>query len=435
MGVLSDPSYTVPEVPDADHGVAWLRSHVVRFSNGPMHQRRRAQVHELLEPIDPEQLRRTPGRPLVILARALGMPSAREADIDAVAASYQPHLPITDEADQAVGRLIAAAGGVWDEVSANRVALLVQASAGMEPLLRGDDPPIPATRRIGPDGRTVEIDLSATPFGTGAHACPGREHALALAGFERLHYGDTPLVLPNAWDFTSAAALADVGFRAVGTTSLGVASISGRTDADGVALEQTLAAVRLISRVPVHVTVDAESGFGLDPEDLAHRLIEVGAAGVNLEDGRGDRLADPGEQADYLRRFKAAAPSLFLNARTDTHWLDIGADQTLDRVRRYVDAGADGVFVPGLTDDHGIEQVVAAAGVPVNLLAQRPVRELADLGVRRISTGSLLFRVAVGATVAAAEAIRAGAAPPTAPTYGAVDGFARRWPDRQRGVR
>lgn len=432
--MLTDPSYPVPEVPAADHGVAWLRSQVVRFSNGAVHQRRRALVQRLLEPVDPEQLRRTPGRPLVVLARALGMPSARDADIHAVAAAYQPHLPITGEADRAVGRLIAAAGGVWDERSANRVALLVQASAGIEPLLRGDDPPIPATRRIGPDGATVEIDLSATPFGAGAHACPGREHALALAGFERMHYGDTPLVLPNAWDFSSAAALADVGFRAVGTTSLGVASINGLADADGVALEQTLAAVRLMSRVPVHVTVDAESGFGLAPEDLAHRLIEVGAVGINLEDGRGDRLADPGEQVEYLHRFKSAAPNLFLNARTDTHWLDIDADQTLDRIRRYVDAGADGVFVPGLTDDHGIEQVVAAAGVPVNLLAQRPVPELANLGVRRISTGSLLFRVAVGATVRAAEGIRAGAAPPSAPGYGAVDDLARRWPDRQHDV-
>jgi 2-methylisocitrate lyase-like PEP mutase family enzyme len=75
----------------------------------------------------------------------------------------------------------------------------------------------------------VDVDLAGRPFGEGRHACPGRTHALALAGgrFHRMHYGEQPLVLPNAWDFATAAALVDAGFPAIGTTSLGIAAAQG----------------------------------------------------------------------------------------------------------------------------------------------------------------------------------------------------------------
>jgi 2-methylisocitrate lyase-like PEP mutase family enzyme len=240
----------------------------------------------------------------------------------------------------------------------------------------------------------------------------------AAAAFRALHHDGRPLLLPNAWDFASAAALARAGFTAIGTTSLGVAAAAGVPDAAGRTRAETLAVTRRLVRLPVLVTVDIEAGFSERPDEvaaLAEALASVGAVGVNLEDSRpGAGLAPPDRQCDLIRAVKQRAPHLFLNARTDTHWLaghPPSLSDTLWRVERYVAAGADGVFVPGLTDPAGIAAVVAAVDLPVNVLyapGSHTVDELAALGVRRVSTGSLLFRAAIHAAVSAAERVRDG---------------------------
>ncbi|WP_219417755.1 isocitrate lyase/PEP mutase family protein [Pseudonocardia nigra] len=248
--------------------------------------------------------------------------------------------------------------------------------------------------------------------------------------FRDLHHGDRPLLLPNAWDVASAVALVDAGFAAVGTTSLGVAAAHGVPDAAGLARAETAALARKLVRLPVPVTVDVEAGFSADAGevgDLAAELASFGVAGINLEDGRsGGVLADARDQVRLLRVVKERAPALFVNARTDTHWFDPAAplDSALARCRAYADAGADGVFVPGLAAPDQVRALVAGVDVPVNLLhlpGRTTVAELAALGVRRISTGSLLFRVALGAAVAAARAVRDGVPLPSdIPTYADV---------------
>lgn len=250
--------------------------------------------------------------------------------------------------------------------------------------------------------------------------------------FRELHQAGPPLLLPNAWDYTSAAALVDAGFVAIGTTSLGVTAANGLPDGRGLGREETVALARRLAGLPCLLSVDIEAGFGADPAgvaELAATLADLGVVGVNLEDGRPDgTLAEPEEQAEYIAAVKARTPELFVNARTDTHWApDLNADtkaSTLTRAKRYVDAGADGVFVPGLAEDEAIAEVVNAVAVPVNILFQPPwhrVERLADLGVRRISTGSLLFRTAVWATVRAAQAIRAGEPfPADPPSYAEI---------------
>ncbi|MBW4716376.1 isocitrate lyase/phosphoenolpyruvate mutase family protein [Saccharothrix sp. SC076] len=242
---------------------------------------------------------------------------------------------------------------------------------------------------------------------------------MTAGAFHRLHDGPAPLVLPNAWDHASAAALVDAGFAAIGTTSLGVAAAAGLPDAAGVARAETVALARRLVRLPVAVTVDVEAGFG-DVRGVAAELADLGVVGVNIEDGRGAALADPVEQAALVRACKDAAPHLFVNARVDTHWLGVDRGSTVERALRYVDAGADGVFVPGLVDEGEIAAVVAAVPVPLNVLAQRDVRTLAELGVRRVSTGSLLFRAALGATVATARAVRDGEPVGEVPSYADV---------------
>jgi 2-methylisocitrate lyase-like PEP mutase family enzyme len=419
MDVLSDSSYVVPPVPEASAGVAWLRASVARFSEGADHVRRRELVARVLDGVDPGSLRRA-GEPVAVLAEAMGLPRSVASDVAVVASCYQPHVAVTAEADAAVGRLVAACGGAWDEETANRIGVLVQASGATRALIAGVEPPVPVTRRVGPDGSVVEVDLRDAWFGAGRHACPGQAHALALVegsrAFHRLH--DDLLVLPNAWDFASAAAFVRAGFTAVGTTSLGVAVAHGLPDAAGVARAETVALARLLVRLPVPVTVDVEAGFGGDVRSLAAELWELGVAGVNVEDGRGAGLADPFEQAGIVRAFKEAAPGLFVNARVDTHWLDVDRGSALTRARTYVDAGADGVFIPGLDREAEIAAAVAALDVPLNTLPSLPVSTLRDLGVRRVSTGSLPFRAALSAAVRTAEAVRSGHPTPTdLPTY------------------
>jgi hypothetical protein len=188
----------VPPVPDGDSGIAWLRSAVSRFANGAPHARRREQVVALLSTVDPASLRsRRDAEPVEVLAKAIGMPDVQAGDVATIARSYHPHTAVTAEADDAVERLRAA---MPDVDAATRICVLVQAydatarliaaatpavRAGASPeqaieqVLR-DDQPVRTTRRL-LDGDVVEVDLAGLPFGAGPRACPGRDHAVALA--------------------------------------------------------------------------------------------------------------------------------------------------------------------------------------------------------------------------------------------------------------
>jgi 2-methylisocitrate lyase-like PEP mutase family enzyme len=234
-----------------------------------------------------------------------------------------------------------------------------------------------------------------------------------MTTFADLHRPGAPLVLPNAWDFISGAALLDAGFPAIGTTSLGVAAANGRPDAEGQTRAETVALVRQLATLPCLLTVDLEAGFG-DPAGVAGEVAALGAVGINLE----DRLGPIDEHVAAIAAVKRVAPGLFVNARTDTHWQQSTPDlsDTLRRLAAYREAGADGVFVPGLAAPDEIRAVVTAIDAPLNVLALaggQTVAELAALGVARISTGSLLFRAAIGAAVAAARSVAGNGAGPT----------------------
>ncbi|MET9681565.1 isocitrate lyase/PEP mutase family protein [Streptomyces coeruleorubidus] len=243
----------------------------------------------------------------------------------------------------------------------------------------------------------------------------------AASAFAELHHADEPLLLPNAWDCASARALAGQGFRAVATTSLGVAATAGLPDGEAATREETLRLAFALGSEPWLLSVDAEGGFSEDPDEVAEfarELYAVGVVGINLEDGLGP--AD--RHAAKIVAVKEAVPGLFVNARTDTHWLGDGdAADTMARLDAYQEAGADGVFVPGLTDLRQITTLVRHVDAPLNVLYSPDgpsAPDLADAGVRRISLGSLLYRRALGAALEAAAEIRAGRTPagPT-PSY------------------
>ncbi|KOV69323.1 isocitrate lyase/PEP mutase family protein [Streptomyces sp. MMG1121] len=243
------------------------------------------------------------------------------------------------------------------------------------------------------------------------------------------HRPGEPLLLPNAWDHASAAALAARGFAAIGTTSLAVAAAAGLPDGQGVTREQTLHLALTLGSEPYLLSVDAEDGFSDDPDEvaaLACRLWAVGVVGINLEDG----LGPAGRHAAKIAAVKAAVPGLFVNARTDTHWLGDGDESdTMRRSDLYRQAGADGVFVPGLSDPGRIGALVRQLDAPLNILYSPTgpaLSHLADLGVRRISLGSLLYRRALGAALDAVADIAAGRVPGgTTPSYAEVCASAR----------
>jgi len=279
-----------------------------------------------------------------------------------------------------------------------------------------------------------------------------------ITAFAALHHADAPLLLPNAWDHGSAATLAAQGFTAIGTTSLGVAAAAGLPDGCAATRDATLALALALGNGPFLLSVDAEGGFSDDPDDVAgtaRELAAVGAAGINLEDGRADGSLAPAElHAAKIAAVKAEVPGLFVNARTDTHWnarahtgsstpgdtrRPGGGDgrETIRRLDLYQQAGADAVFVPGLSDPSRIAALVKATDVPLNILyspAGPAVPALADLGVRRISLGSLLYRRALEAASETAALVRAGLpVEGTAPTYDEVQALAGHRHGRRRG--
>ncbi|GAA1955323.1 isocitrate lyase/phosphoenolpyruvate mutase family protein [Catenulispora subtropica] len=243
------------------------------------------------------------------------------------------------------------------------------------------------------------------------------QHDLAVR-FRELHVPGNPLALANAWDAASARVVAATGAPAVATTSAGVAWGLGAADGDKL---DRASAVELIRRVvaavgtfDVPVTADIESGFSADPDGVADTVAEVltaGAVGINIEDG----IREPADHAERIaaarRAGEAVGVPLFINARVDVFLFGLGAPETrltetLARAERYLEAGADGIFVPGVVAPETIAALVKDIAAPVNILVgpgAPSVGELGALGVARVSLGSGVAEAAYGLVRRAAE--------------------------------
>ncbi|GAB7181672.1 isocitrate lyase/phosphoenolpyruvate mutase family protein [Kitasatospora sp. Ki12] len=252
-----------------------------------------------------------------------------------------------------------------------------------------------------------------------------REKALLL---RELHRPGDPLVLANVWDAASARLVAAAGARAVATASASVCWSLGSPDGGGVDREEVLARTAGVVRsVDLPVTADLEDGYAATAAGVGETvtaLLATGAVGVNLEDG-GRPVAEAAERIAAARSAAdAAGVPLFVNGRTDVFLLGTGApegrlDDAVERLRAYVEAGADGVFVPGVADPETVAALVAAVPAPLNVLAgpgSLSVAELAKLGVGRISLGPGLAKAAYAAVRRAAEEVYASG------TYTALDG-------------
>lgn len=242
-----------------------------------------------------------------------------------------------------------------------------------------------------------------------------------VAAFRRLHEDATPLILPNAWDVASALGFVAAGFTAIGTTSFGIAASSGTPDGGRSTRDTTIALVAALDGLPVPLSADIEDGYADDPDEVAAYVAKLGVAGVNIEDSTDEGLITPERHAAKIAAIKNNGREVFVNARVDTYWLGQSAntDETLRRARAYVEAGADGIFVPAIAEPADIRAITSELTVPVNVLPipGRTLRELAELGVRRLSSGSLPYRAAIDAAVAAAAGLRDGQPPAAATPY------------------
>lgn len=233
-----------------------------------------------------------------------------------------------------------------------------------------------------------------------------REKAESL---RRLHIEGPMLVLPNAWDAGSARIFVEAGFTALATTSAGIAFSLGYPDGEKISRDEMLAAVaRITRRVSVPITADLEAGYGLTPEAVAEtvrRAMDAGAVGMNLEDRIEDApLLEFPLAVERVRAARTAADAagvpFVLNARTDAFSPNMGGlTEAILRGNAFRDAGATSVFVPFVGDRGTIEQLVQQIRAPVNVLGTPnapTLKELAALGVRRVTFGSAPMRATLG---------------------------------------
>ena len=238
------------------------------------------------------------------------------------------------------------------------------------------------------------------------HPHSSAEHA---AQFRALHNDGSILVLPNAWDAGSARLAEDCGARAIATSSAAVCWAHGYADGETMPTSILLATVAEIVRtVNIPVSVDSEAGFSSDPETVADFVIALaraGAAGVNLEDG----TSPPDLLAAKIAAIKSACErvgvDVFVNARTDIVLKKLVpaedvVREAIARGERYLDADADGLFVPALTDLAAMTTIAEAVDLPLNILTRPGLASVAELkaaGVRRLSAGAGIGMAALGA--------------------------------------
>jgi len=242
--------------------------------------------------------------------------------------------------------------------------------------------------------------------------------AARRAAFRLLHERGC-FVLPNPWDVGSARWLQHLGFPALATTSAGFAFSRGLPDG-AVPRDAVLRHLAdLVEATDLPVNADFESGFGADAAAVAEsvrRCVQTGVAGLSIEDATGDRTAPLHELGAAVERVRAARAAIdaagggvLLTARSECHLVGHPDPlrESLRRLEAYAAAGADCLYAPGLRTAEAVTAVVrAVAPRPVNVLVATPafsVRGLAELGVRRISVGAALARVAWGAFLRAAE--------------------------------
>jgi len=223
--------------------------------------------------------------------------------------------------------------------------------------------------------------------------------------FQALHHGKETLILANAWDCVSAKMVEQRGFSAIATSSASCAWSRGYKDGEHVPPTVALDVIKNISEVvSIPVTADIEGGYfreNLDQfEDFIGKVIAAGAVGVNIEDGYAhtERMNDTLYQMEEIKRARKAGKSVgvdvFINARTDAMISNKSMAEKMaiciEKATAFEEAGANGIFIPFITEMKTVEALKKAIKLPLNILISKTlnIEELKNLGVNRISTGA-----------------------------------------------
>jgi methylisocitrate lyase len=241
--------------------------------------------------------------------------------------------------------------------------------------------------------------------------------------FRALHVPGKPLVLFNVWDAGSAKAVAGSGAKAIATSSWSVAAANGFADGERNPLALAIENLRrIVEATELPVTIDLESGYGDTPEAVGKTIglaIDAGAVGCNLEDSfpANGKLREIAGQCDRLRRAREIADAtnvrFFINARTDVFFQkppkqhdEVMVLAAIERARAYAEAGADGLFAPGLADIGLIARLAKSSPLPLNIMvgdATPSLCALAENGVARVSHGPRPYLIAMDALQEAAR--------------------------------
>lgn len=228
-----------------------------------------------------------------------------------------------------------------------------------------------------------------------------------IEAFSKLHQQVSPLLICNVWDAASAKMAEKLNFKAVGTSSAALANMLGYNDGEEIEFEELLFVVKRIAKsTALPLSVDIESGFSLDPIEVANnieKLVSIGVVGINIEDSqvaKSRTLVNSDRFAEFLSVVRGElnknAVNVFINVRTDTFLLGLGDAliETQKRIEQYQAAGVDGFFIPCITEVEDIKAVTAYTDLPVNVMCMPNLPDfetLRALGVKRISMGNFLF--------------------------------------------
>ncbi|HEY2684715.1 MAG TPA: isocitrate lyase/phosphoenolpyruvate mutase family protein [Steroidobacteraceae bacterium] len=239
--------------------------------------------------------------------------------------------------------------------------------------------------------------------------------AQTVEQFRELHKNTTPIRLPNAWDAASAALFESLGASAIATTSAGVAWTLGYQDGRKSPVNEVVAAAaRMIRVLKLPLSWDIENGYSDDPKIVAGhvmRLVELGVAGINIEDGADNPALLASKIVAIRASLSKASADLFINARSDVFLASLVSEdklvtESISRGNLYARAGADGLFLPGIHQADHIKAVVVGVALPLNAMAWPNLPESAVLGqwgVRRLSAGSGISQALWGRAEALAK--------------------------------
>jgi len=223
--------------------------------------------------------------------------------------------------------------------------------------------------------------------------------------FAQLHQSNNMLVIPNAWDAGSAVVFEKQGFKAVATTSAGIAYTLGYPDGEDISLSDLCLVIKQIyKRISIPLSVDFERGYGNSIEEIKEnvkQIIRAGAVGINIEDGLANgELSNLDYQIQIIETIVQLKDEMdipfVLNARTCAYWLNVADDErklsiAIERGKAFAKAGADCVFIPGALSEEIVKTLVSEIDAPLNIIANplfNDFKRLDDIGVRRLSVGS-----------------------------------------------